>query len=403
MSQLKKRPVQLSLAAIFSLFLLYRLLYIAPIPALLVEPSEFQPVLQLGGEVIPGQNHSLSSLVSATVTDILVSEAASVKKGDVLLTMDDGTARLQAEQARQLLTQAQLQYEQASSLDFQQAQNTFLEAQQRLQEADLALQRSLQLKAAGAISQLELEKAQNELTLAREAENYARILLESYSSGGSNLALLANVVEQKKIAVEQAELELAKYRITAPEDGTVLDISISTGEQAIPGQEIIRMSSGPNTKVKLLPDQQYASMISTGMAASVWIPADAQKTYQGQVSKVAVLADPGQGTLELEVTLQDASGLTAGTLVTVQLTSLHVSSAYIISDEWLSSVDGQPGVWLADKSGRAQFRSVTLGQRGALGTEVREGLHYGDIILQPGNFKSGQRVKAELSSTEQKT
>lgn len=399
---LKKRPVQLVVAAVLSLLLLYRLYYTAPIPAMLVEPRDYQPVLQLGGEVIPNQNHSLSSPLSAAVTDILVSERASVKKGDVLLIMDDGSARLQAEQARKLLTQAQLQYDQASSLDFQQAQHSFLEAQQRQQQADLALQRSLQLMAAGAISQLELEKAQNEANLAREAENYARVRLESYSPGGSNLALLANAVEQRKIAVAQAELDLAKYRIMAPQDGTVLDIAISTGEQAQPGQEIIRMSSGTNAKVKLQPDQQYASIISTGMAASVWIPADPQKTYPGQVSKVAALADPGQGTLEVEVTLQDASGLPAGTLVTVQLTSANITSAYIIDDGWLSSRDGQPGVWVVDNSGKAQFRAIVLGQRGALGTVVREGLHSGDMILQPLDLKPGQRVKAQLQTTEQK-
>lgn len=226
--------------------------------------------------------------------------------------------------------------------------------------------------------------------------------LQSYQSGGSNIGLLKNMVEQKRLELRRAQLNLAGYSIVAPFAGQVLEIQTSQGERVAAGQTLIRLADSNQLEVKVNPDQQYKDLITPGMSARVWLPQEPEMVWNGQVSRVEPSADPALGTLGAYVALEQGSGvIKPGTLVTVQLTAAP-AEGILLPDAWLVSNDGQTGTWV-DEQGVARFRTLNLGSRGSWGVVIKEGLKPGEIVLEPGELKDGQRVKAILNSGEVKS
>ena len=141
---------------------------------------------------------SVGAEVSGRIEAVHVALGQDVKKGDLIVEIDS--------------------LDQENAVKTAQAVLAGIEAQKRNQEAALvkaeaALARNQQLSANSLVSQTDLETAQ-------AAVDSAQAQIDQFEAQ----------IAQSQLSVESAELDLARTRIVAPSDGTIVALMVDEGQ-----------------------------------------------------------------------------------------------------------------------------------------------------------------------------
>ena len=112
--------------------LLFYWLRPASVAALTVTEQEYIPSLLLSGEVIAEGSTLLSSLSTGKVVACPVTKGESVKKGQLLVQIDDTQARIERERAASAVRTAAAQLEKAQTVTFEQARVLFRSASRQI-------------------------------------------------------------------------------------------------------------------------------------------------------------------------------------------------------------------------------------------------------------------------------
>lgn len=167
--------------------------------------------------------------VQGTVTRVAVEGNTLVRKGDVLLQIDDTPYRLKVKELQAKLADATAS---AKTLwqDHDAARSDVLAAQANLDLMSKRLDEAGQLAGAGAGSQYDVEafdaevkKAKAALAAARSAEAKAQIRLEGVV--GPDVASVAQI----KAQLEAAQYDLESTVIRAPADGYAINVAVRPG------------------------------------------------------------------------------------------------------------------------------------------------------------------------------
>ena len=216
---------------------------------------------------VGAETATVTSMVTGQVAEVLVSDTHQVKKGDLLVVVDNRDAKIALAQAQAELTKAKRQYKQTSansnSLNSQiyvsddvihSAEAQVAKAQADAGKAQDELQRRSQLAASGAISKEELSTAQSAVNTAKASLNVAQAGLNqakssqkaAQSNKAANDALIQGSNENSapdvlvaQTRVEQALLDLERTQIKAPFDGVVTSRKIQVGQRVAPGSVLL--------------------------------------------------------------------------------------------------------------------------------------------------------------------
>ena len=197
-----------------------------------VEQSSIRSVVSTNGKIEPVNNFEAHAPVAASVQRVLVKEGDSVRKGQLLVILDDADARAQAARAETQLRAAQADLA-ASEHGGNQEEVFSLEAQlvKAANDRDTA-QRNLEalkkLQQEGAATAGEVRNAQNALAGANAQLTF---LQQKQTKRYSNVEL-AHVDAQRaeaKAAHDAAQDVLAKSNVRAPFDGIVYSLPVKQG------------------------------------------------------------------------------------------------------------------------------------------------------------------------------
>ncbi len=207
---------------------------------------------------VQGQNAMVTPLTSGQVLAVPVVETQSVRKGQLLLQLDDKDQRLALAKAEADLSAAQRQFvatqaqgrAQAAQAAAQgsavvQARAQLSAANADLSKAETDLRRRQSLRGTGAVSA-------DEITAATAAVQTARARVQQLNAGvaqqererqsalGSQAATVAPIqgstiatapaVLQAQAAVDSARLDLERTRVRAPVDGVVSQLKVQVGQ-----------------------------------------------------------------------------------------------------------------------------------------------------------------------------
>ena len=218
---------------------------------------------------VGAETASITSMVSGQVLDVMVSDTQQVKKGDLLVRVNERDAEIALAQAQAELMKAQRQYKQtqanSSALNSQvfvsddgihSAEAQVAKAQAELNKAQNDLARRSQLSASGAISKEELSTAQSAVNNAQAGLDLAKAGLAQAQSSqkaaqstlaanealirGSNEASTPDVlIAQARL--KQAILDLERTEIKAPFDGVIARRNIQVGQRVAPGTVLMML------------------------------------------------------------------------------------------------------------------------------------------------------------------
>ena len=239
-------------------------------------------------------------MVSGQVAEVLVKDTQLVKRGDVLVRVDDRDAKIQLAQAQAELAKAQRQYKQSqansSSLNSQvvvrndeitSAQAQVTKAQADLDNANLELNRRTTLSASGAISKEELSKAQSAVSTAKANLALADATFSQAQSSrkaaestlAANEALIKGLSDAStpdvlvaKAHVDQALLDLERTVIRAPVDGVVTRRNIQIGQRVAAGS--VTMSVVPISSLYVDANFKESQLAKVKAGQSVTLRSD---------------------------------------------------------------------------------------------------------------------------------
>ena len=268
--------------------------------------------------------------VSGRVTHIHFGDGARVRKGQVLVQLDDQLPQAQVQQA-----QAELSIAQANH------------------------QRNRELVAQGFVSQRSLDESAASLQVA-----------------------------QAKLALAQAQV--ARLRIVAPFDGMAGIRNVHVGDYLKDGADIVNIEDIDSMVVDFRLPERYQPQLRTGQAVRVELDALPGRSFEALVQAIDPQIDANGRSVAVRAGLDNRQGvLRPGMFARVTAVFGAPVQALVVPEEAIVPQGTSPYVFKleADASGQgwvARRTSVQLGQRHAGMVEVRQGLALQDQVVTAG-------------------
>jgi membrane fusion protein, multidrug efflux system len=255
------------------------------------------------------------------------------------------------------------------------------------------------------LAALELKEINAGLQKARSAARKAeRDLARARRLYHDSVMTLAQQ-EDTETAAEQAraDLEAAAFNrryavIVAPSAGTVLRRSAEPGENVSPGTPVLVLGSRTRGNVVRvgLADRD-AVLLRKGDSAAARFDAFPGETYPGKVSQIAAAADPGTGTYQIEIALDDGGKLASGLVGRVEIHPSRGAPATLVPVEAILEADGDEATVYAlsaDRS-RAERRRVRVAFLDGQQVAVAKGLEGTAAVITDGAayLDDGSRVR----------
>lgn len=226
-------------------------------------------------------------------------EGSAVKKGDILLRLDNQLARLQVKAAQAALEDARDQLTKAKNnpakhaIDLQLQKDAIAAAGFKLEALKREWEIKKQLAKKGLINPHELEiygenaKALEKLVAVEQGKLEALQLIQPELE----VARARHDVAAKEVLLEKAELALKECDLTAPSDGTVLRIFVNPGEIVGSQAKVPAIQFCPVGKRIIRAEvlQEWAGLVKEGQTVAV--EDDTQSQGRGWTGTVRHVSD----------------------------------------------------------------------------------------------------------------
>ncbi|MBC7317293.1 MAG: efflux RND transporter periplasmic adaptor subunit, partial [Chloroflexi bacterium] len=173
-----------------------------------------------------------------------------------------------------------------------------LEAGARPEEIAVAAARVREAQAALASAQAQAAVAQQQIAIQSAQVEQAQAQYDLIKAGArpEDLELARAHVAQAEAALQQAKAALNRALIVAPFKGTVCEMNLRLGEQAVPGMPVISLGDLTTLRVETTDlDEIDAARIKEGQAVQVTFDALPDVRLPGKVERLALKAGAGGG------------------------------------------------------------------------------------------------------------
>jgi len=309
--------------------------------------------------ILPGDSHPLlEAAIYARTAGYLKSRRVDigdrVKEGDLLAEISSPEIDAQLEQARatQLLTQANLERDQATSAN-----------------ADAELLRSRKLIARAVVTPQE-----HEAFLAKD-----RVADANVKAAESSLKMNA-------AAVHRLETLQSFQKVTAPFSGIITARNIDPGDlvsadTSTTSREIFHIVQMDTLRVFANVPQMSSTDVKVGQTAIVYRKDNPKQTFEGKVTRTANALDPSTRTLLTEVQVHNADGaLRPGMYLQVRFLFVRQVPTVVVPAAALVTGSDGPRLLVVDAQNRVHYRVVQLGRDFGLETEILAGIDAGEKV-----------------------
>ena len=368
---------------------------VIPVRAATVERSSIRTAISTNGKIEPAQNFEAHAPVSTTVRRLLVREGDHVRRGELLLELDDSEVRSQAARAQAQVKGAQADVE---AIEKGGSQEELLTLQTQLVKAKTdrdAAQRSLEalrrLQQKGAASIGEVKEAENNLQRAqadfgllqqKQKDRYSKPEVEKVEAQGS----------QAQAAYDAAEDVLHRSNVVAPFDGVVYLLPVKQGAFVQAGDLLLQEADLSHLIVRAYVDEPDIGRLIKGQKTEITWDAMPGRTWTGTVAtlpatvKLRGTRNVGEATIALD---NEDYKLLPNVNVSVSIIIAQHDDVLTIPREALRQDDTKPYVYqiIEDKLRR---HDVTVAASNLTKVEVSSGLNDKDVVAlsSTSNMKS---------------
>jgi HlyD family secretion protein len=360
--------------------------------------AERRPLVQrvvASGRVLAPARIQVGSVVVGRVTRVGFDKGDRVRKGDVLVQLDDAEARAALAQARAQVAQAVARLEQVRVVSVRVTAEAERQAELRLEQAEVKLARTRTLAEAGSVSRSDLDDAVKARDLAASQLVSARAQAAAATTGAERRNAEA-AVDQARAAERAATARLDQLRVEAPAPGVLTERDVEPGDVVQPGRTLLVLARDGATQLSVQPDEKNLAFLRLGQAATASADAFPDRLFPARVAWIAPAVDLSRGTVEVKLDVPDPPEFLRPDLtVSVNVEVGREGDALVVPAGSVRDAGSAPWV-LVVRGGRAERQPVRLGMRGEGMVQVLEGLAPGDAVIPPSApVAAGVRVRAE--------
>jgi membrane fusion protein (multidrug efflux system) len=268
---------------------------------------------------VEAESAQVTALTSGPVAEVRVVDTQTVKKGDVLVVLDDTDRRLELQQAIAALGQIERRVRayqaNSDSLSGQLAARNadLIRARAELQKAQAEYDRRKPLASTGAVSGEEMTSVKTALDAAQAAYAQAQANIRAAQGArDSNEVLIAGVpleqnpeVTAARYRAEQAQVALSRTVVRAPVDGVVTRRTVQVGQMVQPGTLMMTVVPVQQAYVNANFKEVQLPKVRAGQAAELTSDLYGKKVvYHGRVQGFS----GGTGAAMAIVPAQNATG-----------------------------------------------------------------------------------------------
>jgi HlyD family secretion protein len=421
-----------------------------------VAREDLTSLVTASGEIRPKNYTNVLGEGIGKITDIVVKEGDRVKKGDVLLHLENiqPGADVQAQVDGIAASESGLK---AAAASYDGAVATLAQRQADLDKAKLDWQRGQQLYQEKLIAKQEYDSDKAAYDSAAAAFTSSQAQVDQARAAREQTR---STLDQNQAVLRRTQDILRKTTYTAPISGIVSYIAVRVGENVVPGiqgtvgSSIMTISDMSVVTAEVKVDETDITTVRNGQTADVSIDAIPGKVFKGHVTEVgelAILRTSGNAAMtettantqeardfKVVVTLDDPpDSLRPGLSVTAKIQTAQKQNVLTIPiqalaertqkelDEAKNGVSGSvtlaasnsdsaasqktdiQGVFVL-RNGKAEFVPVQTGITGVTDIEITGGLREGDLIVT-GSYKAlrtlkpGAPVKIDNSTPQTET
>ena len=305
-----------------------------------VRPQAVDNKIFTTGNILANEEVELRSEISGKITEIYLDEGQLVKKGQLLLKIND--SELQAQKTR---------------------------ARYRLDLAEERETRQRKLLEKGGISQEDYDATLNEVNVLR-----------------SELKLI--------------EAQIAKTELRAPFNGKIGLKYVSEGSYISPSTRIASLQNINPVKIDFSIPERYVNLVETGDRITFTVQGT-DKSFEGEIYAIEPKIESQTRTLQLRARSGNEEGLLVpGAFADVELILETIENALMVPSISLVPELGGHKVFVY-KDGTVEQQSVTTGIRTEKLVQVTEGLEPGDTVLTTGLLQVRPGMQVNLKEVTQ--
>ncbi len=374
-----------------------------PVEVAKVEKGNLEKHIELSGEINAEGNATVIPKINGTITAIRVKVGDQVKKGDLLITLENKDLDTHVSQAEASLAQAQANLVSTKDVSLpkrkEQLRSSLEQAEINFNTVKNTYERMEKLYQEELISQMEFENAEREYQLATSQYQSAQEQFRMEQEGiAKELAALEAQVHLAETGLAAARSNYEHTKITAPISGTVSMINAQLGNEAAPGTPLLNIVDFNNVYVEVKITEKLLGILKNGLSAKVEIPAT-EAVYNGTIREISLAPLPGTKTYLMKVSF-DAEGIVRlGNHARLKIITEKVEDVLVIPRNAVLKKDNTEFVYVMEDN-RAKKRELKLGLQTDHYVEVQEGLDEGDLLIVKGQHLLSNDVRTAIVGGE---
>ncbi|MEJ6002333.1 efflux RND transporter periplasmic adaptor subunit [Paucibacter soli] len=325
-------------------------LLVAAVDLRALDLSSFASGPVITGSIQPERRADLRAEVSAIVLQVLKENGEPVRRGDLLVRLDDTAIRDSLASAEEAAR--------AAGQSFEQAERQY----QRLKTLQAQGMSSIQ---ATEDAEIRRNNAQSDLVAA-------------------------------KARAATARQQLQRTEVRAPFDGVVSERKVSAGDTAQVGKELVKVIDPQSLRFEGLVAADRLAELKVGQGVHFRVNGYGNSGFSGKVKRVDVAANATTRQVEVMVAFAEGEKPKAAGLYAEGHVESSASQALLLEDAAVQRVGDKSYAWRL-QGGRLNKVEVQLGARDVRtgNYAVLSGLKAGDQVLaKPGStLKDGQSVE----------
>jgi RND family efflux transporter MFP subunit len=302
------------------------------------------------GSIQPERKADLRAEVSAVVLQVLKENGEPVKRGDVLVRLDETAIR--------------------DSLVS--AEETVRSSSQALDQANRQLERMKTLRASGMTSAVGLDEAE-------VRRNSAQSELSAAKSRAATARQLLN-----------------RTVVRAPFDGIVSERKVSAGDTANIGKELVKVIDPNSMRFEARVSADSISTLRVGQKVNFRVNGYGEQQFAGIIKRIDPAANAVTRQVEVLVEFADKAQPRVAGLYAEGRVDAASTNALMLPEAALVKAGDQAFTWrIKDKTLNKVPLVVGARDPRTGNVEIKQGLVAGDIVLRAptSNLKDGQKVE----------
>lgn len=322
--------------------------------------NEVRELLRVPGRIEADQNRMarVGAPVNGRITDLQATVGQDVRRGAVLATIN--------------------------STELSAAQLAFLKAQSQRELAARSAQRAKQLFDADVIGSAELQRRQNELTMA-EAE------LSAAADQLKVLGMSANAVN--RLAETRSINSLTQ--IVATVSGTVIERKITEGQVVQPADPVFLVADLSSVWVVAEIPEQNAGSIRVGEEVAVELAALPGRTVNGRLTFVSPVVNPQTRTVQVRLDLPNSQREYKPDMLASVLIQGKPQQRLTVPGDAVVREENRDYLYVRTGENSYRMRPVQLGIEHDGRRVVESGVREGEMVVINGAFHLNNERKRQ--------